>query len=254
MRQKWKGYPRPGLGRKLRPRQLPYDNFRGHATKNPHHSDVKAILSIIEGCGQPLPSSGPGSSVFVLQRTFFSPKTSSVPHPSHSVRPWFTTSTSTFPSSVIQQNTTVRTLTLTSQLNGAWILSNESVRKCDEPASSRPAEVSSQSSAMAFPSCCGFVANCASTAATRSNSRLDSSQRLGGLLSVKRRVSKVAVEAAEWLLLSLGLSKQLTVLPDRKPVDPPPIVQLKIKRDVDPEQSYLQSTTFLISSFIQRTN
>jgi hypothetical protein len=30
--------------------------------------------------------------------------------------------------------------------------------------------------------------------------------------------------------------------PDRKPVDPPPIIQLKISHQSDPGQNYLQST------------
>jgi hypothetical protein len=47
---------------------------------------------------------------------------------------------------------------------------------------------------------------------------------------------------------------QLTFLPDRKPVDPPPVVQLKIKRDADPEQSYLQSTRPSETSSLQRTD
>lgn len=45
--------------------------------------------------------------------------------------------------------------------------------------------------------------------------------------------------------ISLTSPTKLTAFPDRKPIDPPPIVQLRINRDADPEQSYLQSTSFL---------
>jgi len=35
---------------------------------------------------------------------------------------------------------------------------------------------------------------------------------------------------------------------DRKPIDPPPIVQLKISESVDPSQNFLQSKTIDVSN------
>jgi hypothetical protein len=47
----------------------------------------------------------------------------------------------------------------------------------------------------------------------------------------------------------VGVVLQLKLIhsPDRKPVDPPPIIQLKISPQSDPGQNYLQSTTLFDS-------
>jgi hypothetical protein len=54
------------------------------------------------------------------------------------------------------------------------------------------------------------------------------------LLLAKRKVRR----------LQINLASYLTHSPDRKPVDPPPIIQLKISSASDPGQNYLQSTSF----------
>ncbi|KAL6717558.1 hypothetical protein ACLMJK_005473 [Lecanora helva] len=50
-----------------------------------------------------------------------------------------------------------------------------------------------------------------------------------------------------WLIRTLDLS-------DRKPVDPPPIVQLRIKDPEDPAQNYLQSPYFFMVVNLQDAN
>ena len=89
------------------------------------------------------------------------------------------------------------------------------------------------------PSYCGFAANHVPSTAISATSQSSNSQRLGGSLLERRRVSHAARD------ISLTSPTKLTAFPDRKPIDPPPIVQLRINRDADPEQSYLQSTSFL---------
>jgi hypothetical protein len=70
----------------------------------------------------------------------------------------------------------------------------------------------------------------------------------------KTRVSEAVGDVVERLLLSFGFSRQLTVLLDRKPIDPPPVVQLTVDGERDPEKSYMQSTRSSASSSMQRTN
>jgi hypothetical protein len=45
------------------------------------------------------------------------------------------------------------------------------------------------------------------------------------------------------LQMGIVLYLELIHYPDRKPVDPPPIIQLKISHQSDPGQNYLQSTS-----------
>lgn len=62
--------------------------------------------------------------------------------------------------------------------------------------------------------------------------------RMQGSQSGKRKVCQIAAIIAE----------RTDPVVDRKPVDPPPIIQLKISPEHDRNQNYLQSALFLLFS------
>ena len=57
--------------------------------------------------------------------------------------------------------------------------------------------------------------------------------------------ARVAVGKEKGTRFEVFITLQLKLInrPDRKPVDPPPIIQLKISPQWDPGQNYLQSTS-----------
>ena len=55
--------------------------------------------------------------------------------------------------------------------------------------------------------------------------------------------SPLAKRKVRRLEVYVSLQLKLINRPDRKPVDPPPIIQLKISPQWDPGQNYLQSTS-----------
>jgi len=75
------------------------------------------------------------------------------------------------------------------------------------------------------------------------------SEEISLVMTQEPAIARVAVgkEKGKWRYLLLPREKTLITLEDRKPVDPPPVIELKISPLADPSRTYLSSTGTLFA-------